>query len=139
MSTDCSSLQIVVILLQTVSLHLLLQDGIEVVEVGLGRVGSTNVTSHRVLQQIEESIADFMTRNPNAILSYMCDFINLVPSNKKITVQEYRSRMFSAMFKRYMSQHHIVDIYDDEIKIDGVAETFYFMLYTIKGMSSMQR
>ena len=54
-------------------LDLLLQDGIEVVEVGLGRVGSTNVTSHRVLQQIEESIADFMTRNPNAILSYMCD------------------------------------------------------------------
>ena len=107
-------------------LDLLLQDGIEVVEVGLGRVGSTNVTSHRVLQQIEESIPDFMTRNPNAILSYMCDFINLVPSNKKITVQEYRSRMFSAMFKRYMSQHHIVDIYDDEIKIDGVAETFYF-------------
>ena len=30
----------------------LLQDGIEVVEVGLGHVGSTNVTSHRVLQQI---------------------------------------------------------------------------------------
>ena len=29
-------------------LDLLLQDGIEVVEVGLGRVGSTNVTSHRV-------------------------------------------------------------------------------------------
>ena len=107
-------------------LDLLLQDGIEVVEVGLGRVGSTNVTSHRVLQRIEESIADFMTRNPNAILSYMCDFINLVPSNKKITVQEYRSRMFSAMFKRYMSQHHIADIFDDEIKIDGVAETFYF-------------
>ena len=30
----------------------LLQDGIEVVEVGLGHVGSTNVTSHRVLQQV---------------------------------------------------------------------------------------
>ncbi len=30
------------------------------------------------------------------------------------------------IFKRYMSQHHIVDIYDNEIKIDGVAETFYF-------------
>ena len=41
-------------------------------------------------------------------------------------MQEYRSRMFSAMFKRYVSQHHIVDIFDDEIKIDGVAESFYF-------------
>ena len=107
-------------------LDCLLQDGIEVVEIGLGRVGGTKVTSHKVLQQIEECIADFMTRNPNAILSYMCDFINLVPSNKKMTVQEYCSRMFSAMFKRYMSQHHIADIFDDEIKIDGIAETFYF-------------
>lgn len=105
----------------------MLQDGIEVVEIGLGRVSGTNVTSHRVLRQIEECIADFMNRNPNAVLSYMCDFINLVPSNKKdVTVQEYRSRMFSAMFKRYVSQHQIADIFDDEIKIDGVAESFYF-------------
>ena len=52
-------------------LDCLLQDGIEVVEIGLGRVGGTKVTSHKVLQQIEECIADFMTRNPNAILSYM--------------------------------------------------------------------
>ena len=103
------------------------QDGIEVVEIGLGRVSGTNVTSHKVLRQIEECIADFMERMPNTILSYMCDFINLVPSNKNnVTVQEYRSRMFSAMFKRYVSQHHIDNIFDDEIKIDGVAESFYF-------------
>ena len=93
----------------------LLQEGIEVVEIGLGRVSGKNVTSHRVLQQIEECIADFMGRTPNAILSYMCDFINLVPSNKKnITVQEYRSRMFSAMFKRYVSLHHIENVFDDD-------------------------
>ena len=55
----------------------LLQDGIEVVEIGLGRVSGTNVTSHKVLRQIEECIADFIKRNPNAVLSYMCDFINL--------------------------------------------------------------
>ena len=105
----------------------LLQDGIEVVEIGLGRVKGTSITSHRVLGQIEECIADFLSRMPNTILSYMCDFINLVPSNKKsITVQEYRSRMFSAMFKRYISQHSIDNVFDDEIKINGVAETFYF-------------
>ena len=105
----------------------LLQNGIEVVEIGLGRANGTNVTSHKVLRQIEECIADFVMRHPNAVLCYMCDFINLVPSNKKnVTVQEYRSRMFSAMFKRYVSQHHITDIFDGEIKIDGVAESFYF-------------
>ena len=101
--------------------------GIEVVEIGLARVKGQNVTSHKVLRQIEECIADLMQRMPNVILSYFCDFIHLVPSRKKnMTVQEYRSRMFSAMFKRYLSQHQELDMCDDEIKIDGVAEQFFF-------------
>lgn len=105
----------------------LLNNDIEVFEIGLGRVKGNNVTGHKVLRQIEECIADFMKKKPNALISYMCDFINLVPSNKKnITVQEYRSRLFSAMFKRYVSQHHVDNICDDEIIIEGVAETFYF-------------
>ena len=43
-----------------------------------------------------------------------------------MTVQEYRSRMFSAMFKRYVSQQKHIDVCDDEIKINGVAEPFFF-------------
>ena len=43
-----------------------------------------------------------------------------------MTVQEYRSRVFSAMFKRYLSQHQELDMCDDEIKIDGVTEPFFF-------------
>ena len=101
--------------------------GIEVVEIGLARVKGQNVTSHKVLRQIEECIADLMQRKPNVILSYFCDFIHLVPSQKKnMTVQEYRSRIFSAMFKRYISQHYESDMCDDEIKIDGVSEPFFF-------------
>ena len=78
--------------------------GIEVVEIGLARVKGQNITSHMVLRKIEECIADLMQRMPNVILSYFCDFIHLVPSQKKnMTVQEYRSRMFYAMFKKYVS------------------------------------
>ena len=63
----------------------------------------------------------------NVVISYFCDFINLLPATRKsIPVQEYRSRLFSAMFKRYMSQQDKDDFCDDEIKINGVAETFYF-------------
>ncbi len=102
-------------------------EGIEVVEIGLARVKGQNITSHKVLRQIEECVADLMQRMPNVILSYFCDFIHLVPSHKKnMTVQEYRSRMFSAMFKRYVSQQEQMDLCDDEIKIDGVAEPFFF-------------
>lgn len=101
--------------------------GIEVVEIGLARVKGQNITSHMVLRKIEECIADLMQRMPNVILSYFCDFIHLVPSQKKnMTVQEYRSRMFSAMFKRYVSQQDQIDVCDDEIKINGVAESFFF-------------
>ena len=101
--------------------------GIEVVEIGLARVKGENITSHKVLRQIEECIADLMQRMPNVILSYFCDFIHLVPSHKKdMTVQEYRSRIFSAMFKRYVSQRQLFDVCDDEIKINGVAESFFF-------------
>ena len=108
-------------------LDLLNEHGISVVEVGLARVKGQSITSHKVLYQIEECIADLMQRMPNVILSYFCDFIHLVPSHKKnMTVQDYRSRMFSAMFKRYLSQHQELDMCDDEIKIDGVAEPFFF-------------
>lgn len=34
--------------------------------------------------------------------------------------------MFSAMFKRYTSRHPLFDVCDDEVKIDGVAEPFFF-------------
>ena len=101
--------------------------GIEVVEIGLARVKGQNITSHKVLHQIEECIADLLLRMPNVILSYFCDFIHLVPSRRKnMSVQEYRSRMFSAMFKRYVSQEQQLDVCDDEIKINGVAEPFFF-------------
>ena len=101
--------------------------GIAVVEIGLARVRGTHITNSKVLVQIENSIADFMQRHRNVVISYFCDFINLLPATRKsIPVQEYRSRLFSAMFKRYMSQQDKDVFCDDEIKINGVAETFYF-------------
>jgi len=96
------------------------QAGIEVVEVGLGRVKGENITGHKMLGQIEACIADLLQRHPNVILSYFCDFINLVPRKKKdMTVQEYRSRLFSAMFKRYISLNDLDDICDNEVRIEG--------------------
>ena len=101
-------------------------NGIEVVEIGLGRVKGLNVTSHQVLSQIEECIADLMQRHQNVLLSFFCDFIHFVPSKKNIPVQEYRSRLFSAMFNRYVAQHHIDGVCNHVVEIEGVAETFYF-------------
>ena len=107
-------------------LDFLADRGIEVVEIGLARVKGHNVTSHYVLAKIEECIADLMQRHPNAILSFFCDFIHFVPSHKQIPVQEYRSRLFSAMFNRYVAQHHLHEFCNHVVEVEGVSEHFYF-------------
>ena len=109
-----------------VLLDLLVGNDIEVVEIGLARVKGQNVTSPLVLARIEESIANIMQRHRNVILSFFCDFIHVVPSKKKISVQEYRSRLFSAMFNRYVSQHHLHDYCNHVVEIEGVSEPFFF-------------
>lgn len=107
-------------------LDFLADKGIEVVEIGLARVKGKNVTSQYVLAQIEACIADLMQRYPNVILSFFCDFIHFVPSNKRIPVQEYRSRLFSAMFSRYVTLHNIHDYCNHVVEVEGISEPFFF-------------
>ena len=70
--------------------------------------------------------ADLMHRHHNVVLSFFCDFIHLVPSKKSIPVQEYRSRLFSAMFNRYMSQHHLDGFYNHVVEIEDGCEWLAF-------------
>lgn len=114
-------------------LNLMNREGVDVAEIGLGRVKGINVTGNKILSQIEECIADFMQRHPNLILSFFCDFINFLPATKKnISVQEYRSRLFSIMFDRYVSQHNLTDYSNKVVEIEGVAENFYFHVISRK-------
>ena len=114
-------------------LSCLQNEGIEVAEVGLGRVRGVNVTSHKMLTQIEDSIADFMQRHSNVVLSFFCDFINFLPATKRrMPVQEYRSRLFSLMFDRYVAQHLLDGFSNKVIEIEGVAEKFYFHIISRK-------
>ena len=96
-------------------------------EIGLERSKGLNFTNHRVLAQIEQCIAEVILGNPNAILFFFCDFISLLPTMKKnMSVQEYRSRLFSRMFERYVAQHHITDIFNRVTTVEGIAENYYF-------------
>lgn len=108
-------------------------EGIDVAEIGLGRVRGGNVTGTKILSLIEECIADFMQRHENVVLSFFCDFINFLPATKKnMPVQEYRSKLFSLMFERYASQHNLVNFTNKVVEIDGVAEDFYFHVISRK-------
>ena len=114
-------------------LDLINREDVEVVEIGLGRVKGESVTSAKILLKIEECVADFMRSHENVLLSFFCDFINFLPATKKnLPVQEYRSRLFSLMFERYVSQHDLKGFSNKVVEIEGIAENFYFHVISRK-------
>jgi hypothetical protein len=109
--------------------------GIEVVEVGLGRNKGLNVTSHLVLAQIEQCIAEVVLNHSNVMLVFFCDFISLLPSMRRdVSVQEYRSRLFCRMFERYVSQHRIHEVCNKIFVVEGVAENYFFHVIAHKDL-----
>lgn len=68
------------------------------------------VTPPRLLADISKAIADFYLTHRNAILYFQCDDIEDVPMSKVkrkegLTVQKYRSQLFSKMFERQMKDY----------------------------------
>ena len=100
--------------------------GVQVVDIELERTKGDNVTSPRVLAKIEECIADIFLSHQDVMVCFFCDFISLIPSSKKnMSVQEYRSRLFSNMFERYVNVHHIVGIRNQVVTVKGIAEDYF--------------
>ncbi|MBQ8096823.1 MAG: hypothetical protein IJ243_07050 [Prevotella sp.] len=102
--------------------------GIVVVDIELNRIQGSNTTSTSILVKAEEVIAEFLMSHPNVIICYYCDFLSPLPyvskSKKDMPVQAYRHRLFSRMFDRYVSQHHIEHVNMAVLRIEG-AETYY--------------
>lgn len=104
----------------------LASENIEVFDIELERTKGLNVTSHKVLSKIEDCIADIFLTHHNAMICFFCDFISLVPSmNRNMSVQEYRSILFSKMFDRYVTLHHIEGIKNQVVVVKGTAEDYY--------------
>lgn len=83
--------------------EMLFSEGIEVLEIILGRVHGDRASNQKTLHQISSWIADRFAENQNLILFYTCDDMNPIPSrnkkskNNSISVQEYRSRLVSSV------------------------------------------
>lgn len=102
----------------------LLDGSVEIVEVTLYRMKGMHYTSLKTLTKITSVIANAFLENPNAILYFYCDDLTMLPSVKDaMTPQEYRSRLFSALFDRYVTKHNISDIFNFPIKINDVEGT----------------
>ena len=77
------------------------------------------------MTRIEKRLADLKARQESGEYT-QCPRCGLPTMKKDMSVQEYRSRLFSRMFERYVAQHHITDIFNRVTTIEGVAENYYF-------------
>lgn len=97
------------------------EEGIEIVEVLLERVKGVDSTNISVLSEMTNIIHRLFGDNENVILYFFCDDLNEIPcTNKSVEPQEYRSRLFSAMFERFTMKHQMSDVHNVAICIDAI-------------------
>ena len=97
----------------------------DISEIMIDRISGGESTAQEVLHAITGKIADLIAENENLILYYSYDDMNPIPSrntkgaNKNLSVQEYRSRLFSYMFDTYMVSHQVSGFSNTPIIISG--------------------
>ena len=102
------------------------KDGIEIVEVLLDRVKGAGKTSIAILSEMSEIIFRLFDTNENIIIYFFCDDLNEIPNTqKKVSPQAYRSRLFSSMFERFVRKQKVDDIENIAISIEAFGRTEY--------------
>jgi hypothetical protein len=108
--------------------------GIDISEIMIDRVRGGESTAQEVLHTITGRVADLFAENDNLMIYYSCDDMNPIPSrntkgaNKKLSVQEYRSTLFSHIFDSYMCSHQVSGITNTPIIINGEGYTQFMHL-----------
>lgn len=83
----------------------LLGNTVEIVEVSLDRLQGEGIDDPDIIYRVTDIVKDYMLNNPRAMLCYWCDDMNPVPCaehNHSILPQQYRNRLFTALFARSM-------------------------------------
>lgn len=119
---------------------------IDISEIIIDRIKGGESTAQEVLHSITGRIADLFADNGNLILYYSCDDMNPIPSrnmkgaNKDLSVQEYRSKLFSHIFDSYMVSHQVSGFSNTPIIINGEGYVQYMHLIArIKHQSIVNR
>lgn len=119
---------------------------IDISEIIIDRIKGGESTAQEVLHSITGRIADLFADNGNLILYYSCDDMNPIPSrnmkgaNKDLSVQEYRSKLFSHIFDSYMVSHQVSGFSNTPIIINGERYVQYMHLIArIKHQSIVNR
>ena len=87
-------------------------------DVSLRRLGEDGAVGQRALNAVSRTPASSLDDNEDAVLCFYCDEQTDIRRNDvSITPQEYRSRLFSAMFDRYVRSHKLTDVINYRVKI----------------------
>lgn len=103
----------------------IIEQGIDISEIMIDRVRGGESTAQEVLHAITGRVADLLAENENLVIYYSCDDMNPIPSrnmkgaNKELSVQEYRSTLFSHIFDSYMYSHQVSGFANTPIIING--------------------
>lgn len=112
----------------------IINQGIDISEIMIDRLNGGKSTAPEVLHAITGRIADLFAENENLILYYSCDDMNPIPSrnkrsaNKELSVQEYRSILFSHIFDSYIDSHQVSGITNTPVIIEGEGYTQFMHL-----------
>ena len=77
---------------------------IEVIDMSIIRKKGSDSISLVVLKEIVSKTADILLSSPDAVLFYLCDSTEPIPHvrhSRDLLCQEYRDRLFTAMFERF--------------------------------------
>lgn len=105
----------------------------EVCDVSLERVSDFGSVDHKALHLISYMLFDFIERNPDNIIYFYCDDLHELPRsrhNQSLLPQEYRSRLFSALFASETKRQNVSCYLDDVIEFDlGDDKRFIHLIY----------
>ena len=88
-------------------------------DVTLIRVDGDKYIGYKILSAVSDTLARFLNENEDAVLCFYCDDQTDVARNHKdISPQEYRSRLFSGMFDRYMKFNNELAFVNRCVKIE---------------------
>ena len=112
---------------ESISKHLYSR-GIEIIEVVLDRQAGKEMIGLNFLNEISSVVAKLFLENKHSILFYYCDDMNEIPhcNHCNMLPQEYRSKLFSQMFSRYVTSHNIDKVHDTTICVNAVDRPLFF-------------
>lgn len=88
-------------------------------DVTLVRESGEGYVSYPILSAVSETLAKFLIDNENSVLCFYCDTqTNVIRRHLNIPPQEYRSRLFSRMYDKYIKAHNLTEFVNHRVKID---------------------